>query len=192
MSAGVPALPFEADPLIAEAKQRARRRRFLALGAFVVVVAAAAAGTGYELHSSANSLGVCATVPSGWKERTLPARAESDGAVAPATVVLTNFRFGRMDDLYGLTTRMPWPAGGVTVAVSNWGPSPKPFAPRPHVLRVEHHSFGGIEGAQLPAANFQVESNGRLLGTYVEVGTLTPATIAAANQALAGVRTCSA
>jgi hypothetical protein len=60
------------------------------------------------------------------------------------------------------------------------------------VLRVEHHSFGGIEGAQLQAANFQVESNGRLLGAYVEVGTLTPATIAAANQALAGVRTCSA
>ena len=140
----------------------------------------------YQFRSSGNSLGMCATVPSGWKERTI-----ANPQLGPPTVVLTNFHFGRMDDLYGLTTRMPWPAGGVTVAVSNWGASPKPFAPR-HVLRVEQDSFGGIEGAELPASNFQVESNSRLLGAYVEVGTLTPATIAAANQALAGVRTCSA
>lgn len=38
----VPALPLEADPLIAEAKQRARRRRLLAAGALLVLGAATA------------------------------------------------------------------------------------------------------------------------------------------------------
>jgi hypothetical protein len=42
MSAHVPALPLEADPLIAEAKQRARRRRFLV--AVALLVAGGAAG----------------------------------------------------------------------------------------------------------------------------------------------------
>lgn len=41
MSAGVPSLPLELDPLIAEAKERARRRRVLALAALVVVAAGA-------------------------------------------------------------------------------------------------------------------------------------------------------
>jgi hypothetical protein len=35
MSAHVPALPLEADPLIAEAKQRARRRRLIAAAALL-------------------------------------------------------------------------------------------------------------------------------------------------------------
>lgn len=180
------ALPVGLDPLIAEAKQRARRRHLLALGA-VVVVAAAAVGTTYGLRSSGNFRGICATAPPGWKQQTV-----TNIALGQPTVVLTNFRFGRTDNIpYGLTTPN-WPAGGVTVAVSNWGSAAKPFGPRPHVLRVERASFGGIEGVSLPAAGFQVESNGRLLGAYVEVGALTPSTIAAANAALAGVRTCSA
>lgn len=37
MSAHVPALPLEADPLIAEAKQRARRRRLIALAALLAL-----------------------------------------------------------------------------------------------------------------------------------------------------------
>ena len=49
-----------------------------------------------------------------------------------------------------------------------------------------------MEGSPQPTAHFGVRSQGRILDVYVTVGTLTTATIAAANQALAGVRTCSA
>jgi Protein of unknown function (DUF4232) len=44
MSAHVPALPLEADPLIAEAKQRARRRRLIAVAALLAVGGAVAGG----------------------------------------------------------------------------------------------------------------------------------------------------
>ena len=83
-------------------------RRLLALVA-VVVVAAVAVGATYELRSSsANSLGICATAPSGWKQRT------PNLAPTPPTVVLTNFRFGRMDDVFGITDpNLVWPANGV-------------------------------------------------------------------------------
>jgi hypothetical protein len=185
MSARVPALPLGLDPLIAEAKERARRRRLVALG-LVVVVAAAAVGMTLGLRSSGNSLGVCATAPSGWKERTV-----NDPSLNPPAVVLTNFRFGRMDDFYGLTDRFDWPANGVTVAVGNEGPA----ATRPvgsGALRLTARDFGGLEGSPQPSGEISVRSHGRLLTAYVEVGTLTPATVAAANRALAGVQVCSA
>jgi len=187
------AMPVGIDPLIAEAKQRARRRYLLlALGAVVIVGAAAAVGTRYELRSSANYLGVCATPPSGFQERTLRMHKESDGAVAPAAVVLTNFRFGRMDYLYGLTGRRHWPVNGVTVAVINEGrASPGGFGAG-GALRLTRGSFGGMEGALHPAGQAVAQSNSRVLNAFVEVGALTPATIAAANKALAGVRVCSA
>jgi hypothetical protein len=179
------ALPLGLDPLIAEAKERARRRRLLALGA-VVVVAAAAVGTTLGTRSaSGNSLGMCATVPSGWLEKTV-----NEPSLNPPAVVLTNFKFGRMDDFYGLTDRFDWPANGVTVAVSNVAASPARLDGG--VLRVSAKDFGGLEGAPHPSGQIVVRSNGRILNGYVEVGTITPATIAAANQALAGVRTCSA
>jgi hypothetical protein len=179
------ALPLGLDPLIAEAKERARRRRLLALCAVVVVAAAAAIGTTYGLRSSGNALSVCATAPSGWKERT-PSLAPT-----PPTVVLTNFRFGRMDDVFGITDpHLDWPANGVLVAVGNWPPDSTGSQAGP--LRVTRSSFAGMEGSTLPTAHFGVRSHGRILDVYVTVGTLTPATIAAANQALAGVRTCSA
>jgi hypothetical protein len=180
------ALALGLDPLIAEAKERARRRRLLALGAIVVVAAATAVGTTYGLRSSGNALGVCASTPSGWKERTL-----TNPAMSPPTVVLTNFRFGKGQDFYGLTDRFNWPANGVTVAVTNEGPAAKFRAPS-GPLRVSARDFGGIEGAAHPSGQITVRANGRILDGYVEVGAITPATIAAANQALAGVRTCTA
>jgi hypothetical protein len=173
------------DPLIAEAKERARRRRLLALGA-VVVVAAAAVGTTYGLRSSGNLRGVCATTPSGWKQRT-PKFAPP----TPPTVVLTNFHFGRLDDVFGITDpHLDWPASGVLVAVGNWPPDSTVSRAGP--LRVTRASFAGMEGSSLPTAHFGLRSHGRILDVYVTVATLTPATIAAANQALAGVRICSA
>jgi hypothetical protein len=173
------------DPLIAEAKERARRRRLLALSAVMVVAVATAAGTTYELRTSGNSLGVCATVPSGWKERT------PNLASTPPTVVLTNFRFGRLDDVFGITDpNLDWPANGVLVAVGNWPPDSTVSRAGP--LRVTRRTFHGMEGSPLPTAHFGVQSHGRILDVYVAVAALTPAAIAAANQALAGVRTCSA
>src|SRR5436190_17597160 len=52
MTAGVPALPLEIDPLIAEAKRRARRRRVLLLVAAGLLAASAA---GIELAGSGSS-----------------------------------------------------------------------------------------------------------------------------------------
>jgi hypothetical protein len=177
------------DPLIAEAKERAHRRRLFLLLLAGSVVAVLAARTPLALWSSGNSSGLCATPPFGFKQRTVTG---VNGA--PMTVVLTNFRFGRMSDHFGLVTAVPhprpWPAGGVTVAVSNFGPA-KSSGPKAGLLRVNRAAFGGMEGATLPAAEFRIELNGRSVGAYVEVGALTPATIAAANQALTSVHTCS-
>jgi hypothetical protein len=185
MSAGVPALPFGLDPLIAEAKERARRRRLLALG--VLVVAAVVIGVTFALRSPSrvNSLGVCASRPSGWKERTI-----DDPSVNPPAVVLTNFRFGRMDDFYGLSDRFAWPANGVTVAVANVGPSATPPVER-SALRITAGGLGQLEGVLQRSGQVAVRSHGRILVAYVEMGSVTPATIGAANEVLAGVRVCS-
>jgi hypothetical protein len=183
MAAG--AVQVGLDPLVAEAKARARRRRLLALGA-ILVVAAASMGTAYGLRSSGNALGVCATVPLGWKVRTV----FNFPLPAPPTVVLTNFRFGRMDDLWGFTDpSLDWPANGVTVAVSNDGPAEPSVKEGP--LRVSRTDFGPFEGVRTNFAQATISSHGRILDAYVKVGALTPATVAAANQALASVRTCS-
>ena len=178
--------PLGVDPLIAEAKQRARRRRLIALGVLVVVAAAVSATL--ASRSSANSLGVCATAPSGWQERTV-----TDPRLGPPTVVLTNFRFGRMDDLYGLTDRFNWPANGVTVAVSN-APVVSPSLNVPSgPLHVQRRDFGGIEGStQPPEPRSPSARTGGSSTPSSRSEQFTPATIAAANEALAGVRTCSA
>ena len=179
------ALPVELDPLIAEAKERARRRRLLALGA-VVVVAAAAVGATIGLRSTGNALGVCATAPSSWKERTVNLPGP-----APPTVVLTNFRFGRLDYVFGLgDDTLRWPRGGVAIAVMNEGPSATPRFRSS--LRVRASDFGAFEGMRHPFVERAIRSNGRVLDAFVEVGSVTPATVAAANQALAGVRVCTA
>lgn len=70
MSASIPALPFAFDPLIAEAKQRARRRRSVALAAIALLgIAAVVAllrpfgGPGTRVVSSD---GISMQIPSGW------------------------------------------------------------------------------------------------------------------------------
>jgi hypothetical protein len=182
MTAHVPALPLEVDPLVAEAKRRARRRR-LAVAA-IVVLASAAVGTTFALRSSGGALGLCATPPTGWKEHAIPRTPTT-----VATVVLTNFRFGRMDDLYGLAAPLKWPPGGAMIAVSNEGPAATP--PFRRALAVGGGDFAGFEGMRWPATEVAVRSHGRVLDAYVELHAVTPATIAAANAALAGVRICS-
>jgi uncharacterized protein DUF4232 len=60
MAVHVPALPLELDPLIAEAKQRARRRRLLGVAA---LLAAGATGVGLMLSGGAGSSGEVPWLP---------------------------------------------------------------------------------------------------------------------------------
>jgi hypothetical protein len=99
MTLHVPRLPFELDPLIAEAKRRAWHRRTL-LAVIAVVAVAGVAGSWLALRSRAGITGLCASPPTGLRERSIPKTGVSE-----ATVVLTNFRFGKMDDL--LWARQP-------------------------------------------------------------------------------------
>jgi hypothetical protein len=189
MSAHARALPLELDPLIAEAKQRARRRRWLAVTAAGVVAAAAVAT--FALRSGGGTIGFCATPPAGWQERSV-----NLGGGTPPTIVLTNFRFGNMLDNYGLSTspRPHWPHGGIRIAVEDltqWRDQ-EPFrSVAPGILRIDASQFAGFEGSYFPVASRLVELDGRVLNPYVEVRSVTPATVAAVNRALAGVHTCS-
>jgi hypothetical protein len=182
------------DRLGAEAKRPPRRRRLLALAAIGAVAAAGAVWSTSALGPSGTSIAVragrlCAAVPSGWQGRTM---TNPDFGV-PA-VILTNFRFGRIDDFYGLANHFKWPANGVMVVVSNGFVGNLASSGALRVTRADFgNDFGGVgeESAQ-PSGGIAVISKGRVLNVYVEVGKLTPATIAAANEALAGVRICSA
>ena len=131
--------------------------------------------------------GLCASAPTGLKERSF-----SKNRVTEATVVLTNFRFGSVDNFYGIgdSAGRHWPAGGIAIAVINEGPDASPAISR--ALRVSRADFHGFEGSRWPVAHIAIRSQGRVLEAYAEVKTVTSATIATANRALADVRACSA
>ena len=160
-------------------------RRTLALVVVLVLAVAGTAGGWLALRSSGGVTGLCTSQPTGFKERSIPKTGVSE-----ATVVLTNFRFGRMDDLYGLDNRLHWPLHGVMIAVSNEGPDSTP--PFRQSLRAVGADLQGFEGLKWPAANVAVRSEGRILDAYVEIRKVTPATIATVNSALASVRVCHA
>jgi hypothetical protein len=176
------------DPLIAEAKQRARRRRLVALG--VLVLAAAAIGTSVAFRSTsrANSLGICASPPSGWRERRVAAGR------LPAAVLLTSFRFGvmgPMGDIYGIDyPGRKWPPGGVMMAVAIYA-SHRPDARAELRVAATDFHVSPNGGSKRPTAFRWIRRNGQELAAWVQVASVTPATTAAANHALAGVRTCS-
>jgi len=175
---------FALDPLIAEAKRRAWHRRML-FSMVAVLAVAGAVGGWLVVRSGAGVTGICSSPSSGLKERYIP-----KAGLHEATVVLTNFRFGQMDSLYGLGSGGSWPRDGIRISVSNEGPASTP--PFRRTLRVSAADFKGFEGMRWPATNLAIRSRGRVLDTYVEVRTVTPAAIAAVNRALAGVHACSA
>jgi hypothetical protein len=183
--AQLPRFAFELDPLIAEAKRRAWHRRIL-LSAVAVLVVAGTVGGWLALRSSGGVTGLCASAPAGLTERSFPKTRMSE-----ATVVLTNFRFGSVDDFYGIgaSAGRQWPRGGITIAVINEGPDASP--PVRSALRATNADFQGFEGSTWPVAHVAVRSQGRFLDAYAEVRTVTPAAIATVNRALAGVRACS-
>jgi len=181
--------PVGFDPLIAEAKERARRRRLLALGAVVVV--AAAVGTTYGVRSSGNSRGVCVTAPPGWRTESL-----HQPGVVP-TLRMTNFAFGRPDYVGGHDDpKLHWPAGGILISIGDWTGAATPamrsaYPPIAGSLRVRARSFSSFEGVR-NLGQLHVSFQGRLLEVWVQARPTTPSTIAAANRALAGVGVCSA
>ena len=182
MQDGIPAPSLGLDPLIAEARRRASRRRLFLLTAVLAAVAATAA-ISFRVRPAAARLGACASLPAGWKERNLPRTATSE-----ATVVLTNFRFGAMDDFFGLSSPLHWPSQGIMVAASNEGPDATPRFRR--ALHVSRADFGRLEGAPRPATMLGIRTQGRVLTAWVEVGSVTRATVADANAALSGIRAC--
>ncbi len=153
---------------------------------FILVGAGAVAGW-LALGSSAAVTGLCGSAPAGLKERSFPKNRQSE-----ATVVLTNFRFGTVDDFYGIgaSAGRHWPRGGVTIVVINEGPDVTP--PFRRVLRMHRADFRGMEGSAWPAALTAVRSQGRSVVAYAEVRGVTPVAVATVNRALAGVRVCHA
>ena len=153
---------------------------------FSLAVAGAASGW-LAARSSGGVTGLCALSPTGLRERTFPKTRISE-----TTVVLTNFRFGSVDDFYGIgdAAGRDWPRAGITIAVINEGPASSP--PLGRALRVSGTDFGGFEGSRWPVARVAIRSQGRVLEAYAEVRTVTSAAVATVNRALAGVRVCDA
>jgi hypothetical protein len=150
----------------------------------VLIVAAAAAVSGWlAVRSSGGVTALCASPPAGFQERSIP-----KAGVTEATVVLSNFRFGRLDDFWGLDNRLRWPPRGIMIAVSNEGPAATPRFKRQ--LRVAAADFTGFEGLRWPAASVAIRSHGRVLDAYAEVRTVSPTTVGTVNKALAGFRAC--
>jgi hypothetical protein len=162
------------------------RRTLVVVGVLVFAVAAAISGW-LVVRSSGGATGLCASAPTGLKERSFPKTRTSE-----ATVVLTNFRFGSVDDFYGIgaSAGRHWPRGGITIAVINEGPDATPAVRQ--ALRVHRADFRGMEGSMYPAAHVAIRTQGRFLDAYAEVRGVTPAAIATVNGALADVRVCHA
>jgi hypothetical protein len=71
------------------------RRTLVLAGVFVLAVSGAVAGW-LASGSSAGATGLCVSAPAGLKERGFP-KGQYE-----ATAELTNFRFGGVDDFYGI------------------------------------------------------------------------------------------
>jgi hypothetical protein len=153
---------------------------------FVLAVAGAVSGW-LAARSSGGVAGLCASPPGGLRERTFPKTRTTE-----TTVVLTNFRFGSVDNFYGIgdSAGRNWPRGGITIAVINEGPDSTP--PLRRALRVSGADFRGFEGSRWPVARVAIRSQGRVLEAYAEAKTVTPAVVATVNRALGDVRPCNA
>jgi hypothetical protein len=91
MTAHVPRLPFSLDPLVAEAKRRARQRRVLVIAVVVVVVIGAVAGTTLALRPGFHS--AAATKPTGTIfGGILPGGTHGLGHYAAGAVTVSNAR----------------------------------------------------------------------------------------------------
>ena len=157
------------------------------LAVVLVLVVAGSLSGWLAARSSGGAAGLCASAPAGLRERTFPKTPSTE-----TTVVLTNFRFGSVDNFYGIgdAAGRDWPQGGITIAVINEGPASSP--PLRSSLRVRSADFQGFEGSRWPTAHVAIRSQGRVLEAYAEARNVTPAVVATVNRALADVRACHA
>ena len=153
------------------------------VGVFVLVASGAVAGW-LASGSNAGQTGLCASAPSGLRERSFPK------GLYEATVELSNFRFGGVDDFYGIgaSAGRNWPPSGITIVVVNEGPDASP--PVRSALRVVATDFGGFEGSPWPTAHVAIRSQDRFLDAYAEVRTVTRLAVMRVNRALAHIRAC--
>jgi hypothetical protein len=188
------AIAAHPDALIVEARRRPRRRR-LGIAAALALIGLAVglfAAFGSQRHAgvsnkSAPAGHLCVRDTQGWRSLT-----DARPGIAP-TLVLTNFRFGRLDYLYGHTDRrLRWPADGILISIADWTRGATDamktnYLNRP--LQVGAGDFRSLEGV----ANLgqrHVTLRGHLLELWVQARPTTPATIRAANVELRGVHIC--
>jgi hypothetical protein len=187
------AAPLEA--LIEEARRRQRRRR-ISIAAVVVALGAASAlyfgiiGTGGSSKSSSSTgpQRLCVANVSGWQSRVVSTPG------TPPALLLTNFRFGRADYLYGHTDpKLRWPHGGTMISIANWtSAATKAMDPQyqpTSTLQLKAANFAPFEGVR-DLGQQHARLNGQLLEVWVQARPTTTATIAEANQELANVKVC--
>lgn len=177
--------PFSLDPLMAEAKRRARRRTFLLVLA-MVLVAGAVVGTAVELQPGGAATTLCVSPPSGWRAR--PAFEQTGFA-------MTNFRFGRASYDDGLVDYgVRWPQRGIMIEILNWGAARPRFPGRvtARPLQLQRSDLTGLEGFRRPVLRASFRYEGRFVTVTAEFRKASGAAIATANRALAGVRGCTA
>jgi hypothetical protein len=160
----------------------------------LLILAACGATTALSpraLRAHGSTLGVCARTPAGWRKKT-----GFEMPLGPQTLGLTNFRFGLDDptDTYGLVSYAHRPAGSVTIALDTTYSVDSAHLRFKRSLRVTRRDFSSDPYGEMswPSAYIAIGKGRAEHTAVVEVGTVTPATIAAANRALAGVHLCSA
>jgi hypothetical protein len=193
-----PARPPSSDveALIEEARRRQHRRRLriviaLALGATAAVglyLSAIRTGGANSTAGAPSAAHLCVNNEPGWKSRSV-----KRPGTAPA-LLLTNFRFGRTDDLNGHTDhQLHWPHGGILISISDWTPAATSamraeYRPTSQ-LQIAARDFSSFEGVS-NLGRHQLRLNDRLLEVWVQAHPTTAATIAAANRVLGDVRVC--
>ncbi len=147
------------------------------------VAAAAAAAAAVLLSEAAPTraaLGICAVRPPGWEEVSVP-RGYSPFNVA--SVGLLNW--------HETDRTVRYPRNAIEVWAANDGPDER--APRVgHVLRVAARDFAALDNGDFFEAAAAARRGDRVIGGSVRLGAVTPASVAAANRLLAGIRLCAA
>lgn len=188
--------PPDVEALIEEARRRQRRRRF-AIATVLVCGASAAAGIFYGTTRTGGLNGgvvapraghLCVKNQSGWKSRSV-----QRPGIAPA-LLLTNFRFGRIDYLNGHTDhQLKWPRGGILISISDWTQAAtsamKPQYRPTGKLQIAARDFSSFEGVS-NLGRRHVRLDGRLLEVWVQARPTAASTIAEANRELAGLQVC--
>jgi hypothetical protein len=205
MTERVPRLSFALDPLIGEAKQRARRRRQIGLGALLVVLLAAGITLGFRSSGGGSSGGLLTAgataragelavpIPRGFHRYSVRGGFYRTGTRPPVIgATVTNFRVKasaplRVKGVFPLAA----PAKGVAFQVALWVPLSAPGTPPPLHLPLSLNDSAWIS-RPVPAGDRRYgffNSHGQTYETFVWIGRAAPShDRAALIQALASVQ----